>query len=178
MKKKSYYLFGTIISLIASLFSSTTASACGGDMGYVEPKSEKSYKDDKSYYDEKSSPNITYGTKNSIIVTSSPGKAYKGSKVFVDGMEAPIAAPKGNQSEKQRILSVMKEYGCSIAKNPDLIFSEEKIKKIFKKYGFKTDEASFKALEAKYENDEEFKNKVEETAKQAAINCGASSTIF
>ncbi len=146
MKKKISYLLGTTISLIASIFSSATASACGGDMGYIPPKS---YKDTKVYTSENG--------KNSVVVNSkSSNKSSKYSKVLVDGMEVPVSS-KGNASEKQRVLSAIKEIGCTLAKGnvnelTDPAKGEKIVKEALKKYGFKTDQKSMDALEAKYKD--------------------------
>lgn len=82
MKKKISYLFGTVAGLIALMLSSTTAFACGGEMGYMPPE-----------------PNFQATTfqigKSIITVTSYPIiKAYEGTRIFVDGMEMQILLPK------------------------------------------------------------------------------------
>lgn len=186
MKKKVTYLFGTIISLIASIFSSATASACGGDAGYISPKSykdEKSYSEGKSYYDDKTytdsktyfdekSNGQVYTSKNgksSVVVTSRPStKAYGSSKILLDGMEVPAALTKANKSERERILKAIKEMGCFMTKNPNFEKTDVKMKSIFTKYGIKTDDASMAVLEAKYANDARFISDVEKAAK----SCG------
>ncbi len=170
MKKKVSYLFGTIVSLLASVFSSATASACGGgDMGYIPPKSykdEKSYTDEKSYVDTKPSPIVTTlqnGKSTTVITSYLAEKSYSGSKVFIDGVEMTATAlPKANTSEQQRILRAAKEGGC---------LAEAKVKAVFKKYGFKTDDKSMNALEAKYSSDTAFMSQVE----KAIQSCGGAS---
>lgn len=159
MKKKVSYLLGTIISLIATAFSSATAFACGGgDMGYMPP-------------DDNTQISTFQIGKSNVIVTSYLAERSLGyAKVFVDGMETQAALPKGNTSEKQRILKAVKEISCSIANNPNQIPTEEGVKNIFKKYGFKTDDASMNALEAKYENDVNFMKQVETAAKSCLGN--------
>jgi hypothetical protein len=181
MKKKVTYLFGTIISLIASVFSSATASACGGDAGYIPEKAykdEKSYSDGKSYYDDKSytdsktyldekSNSQVYTSKkgkSSVFVTSRPSNKVNTGKIFLDGMEAPVALTKEAKSERERILKAIKEMGCFITKNPNFAKTEDKMKTIFTKHGIKTDEASMKALEARYGNDATFLRDVEKAA--------------
>lgn len=186
MKKKVTYLFGTIISLIASIFSSATASACGGDAGYIPAKAykdEKSYSEGKSYYDDKTytdsktyldekSNSQVYTSKNgktSVLVTSRPSnKSYVGSKILLDGMEVPAALTKTDKSERTRLIKAIKEVGCFMKKNPNFEKAEEKAKNILKNYGFKTDDASMAALEAKYANDVRFMSDVE----KAALSCG------
>lgn len=186
MKKKITYLFGTIISLIASVFSSATASACGGGAEYIPEKAykdEKSYSEGKSYYDDKSytdsktyldekSNGQVYTSKNgktSVLVTSRPStKSRLGNKILLDGMEVPVALTKENKSERERILKAIKEMGCFMTKNPNFAKTDEKLKTIFTKHGIKTDEASMKALEARYENDATFLRDVEKAAK----SCG------
>lgn len=180
MKKKVTYLFGTIISLIASIFSSATASACGGDAGYISPKSykdEKSYSEGKSYYDDKTyldekSNSQVYTSKNgksSVLVTSRPStKSYLGSKILLDGMEVPAALTKANKSERTRLIKAIKEVGCFMKKNPNFEKADEKIKNTLKNYGIKTDDASMAVLEAKYGNDARFLSDVEKAAK----SCG------
>lgn len=211
MKKKISYIVGTIVSLITSIFSSATASACGGPMGpleYIPPKAyrdtkgfkdEKAYMDEKGYYDPKSltetetyydekayveeksyvetkpSPLVTtlQNGKTTVVLTSFPAeKSYAGSKVSIDGVEMmTVTLPKVDTPEKQRILKAIKEMGCLMVKNPDMQDSEEKIKAIFKKYGFKIDDKSMEALEAKYANDTVFMSQVEKAAK----SCGGIS---
>lgn len=176
MKKKITYLFGTIISLIASVFSSATASACGGGSEYIPEKAykdEKSYSEGKSYYDDKTyldekSNGQVYTSKNgktSVLVTSRPStKSRLGNKILLDGMEVPVALTKENKSERERILKAIKEMGCFMTKNPNFAKTDEKLKTIFTKHGIKTDEASMKALEARYGNDATFLRDVEKAA--------------
>lgn len=94
-----------------------------------------------------------------VFNTSVAIAGVKESKIFIDGKEAP---KQSKQTERQRILSAIKEMSCT-AKEYFGDFSKfdnkasEKIKveaeTVFKKYGFKIDEKSMKVLGEKYKGD-------------------------
>lgn len=141
---------------------------------YYKPTIESPYLDENPYQNTKSHTQTYTSEKseNSVIITSYPSdKSYKDARVFVDGVEIQVSLPGKKKSEKERILSAVKEIGCLISKNPnleDLVELEEKAKTIFKKYGLKTDDKSMQAMEAKYANDIDFMSRVEKSIK----SCG------